>query len=1188
MKVKLLRRAESIVLALAMLISMFAVTAVTANAASGDILNVNVAEVTKKYSEIGSLLVMINQKRAEAGLGTLTMDQPLMNDAIVRAVELPMLYSTRNLLDVDFNDRFMLKDSYADNTYHEIVLSVSGELSKVASALMEQEEYTSAIFDPDITEIGIGVVTMRGEKTRYICVRTTNEKSMAGKNPTIVANSFYTQTESEETVTVQGYVTNFKFSSDYDNNDHKIVIGESEQIWLKAYELNGKSTYAKVKPASVTTSDWDVFTTQTGGILTAVSEGTADITIRVAGEDYRSYTKTVKMSAVVSIIGDFFADPIPDQPYTGSYIEPDVTVRNSKGEKLEKDVDYELDYSKNRNVGTATVDIYGIGDYDGKTAVVNFKIRKMTDPLIITVTADKYEALAGSEINVTATVKSGKAPSEFVFYSIKDKVSEEFDRNETGTAVFVPSEGGEYQIKVIAVNDDYTVNDSINVTVYEALTASVTLSDEEVLNGREFTATVTAKNGTEPYSYTYKMNGLSVAFNSSNTYTYKASGSGTATVEVVVTDKNQNTATASAQITVVDYPTCGFTFTPAEPEKGSTVTVAASSSGGFDPKTFTGVWSVDGEEQGTITFDSENKGQFTADKFGKYSVTVICKDSKDNEVSETKEFVISEPLSVSLGISKDKIKTGDVATLTATAAGGTAPYTYKFTNYDGTMLYNGSDNNCVFNADAAGTKTVSVTVTDKNGLTAVCELPVDITESLSVKAALTSMDAYVGDNNEILYDLTGGFAPVTLTMSYTHGQQTTAIEPDVNGKYFFNSGAAGQYSIEIKAVDAEGYEAFSYINYNVFNKVVNTSEISNTKVVRGKTLTVSGNSTGGLGTVSYSYYYKKIDSGAWTYCGTGKVKEFSFAAATSYKIKVVAADTSMSSDTKIFTILVKEPKDFINNSTIDSNVVYMDEGTTINTSISGGVAPYSFSYYYKKASSQTWTKFGSDSASGGVFNPAMTGEYQLRSVAVDVNGTRAEKIFDITVKKASAFRNTSTTKFDTVQRNSAIEIHGSAKGGKGPYTYEFYYKKSYKVHWKTIAASTEDPAVAYVVPNVTTSYDIKVIAKDSTGAVDEKIITVYVERFITEFTNVSTISTDEIEWGESVVVNAEAACADTPYTTEYYYKKTGSPVWQKAEDATNQSIFEFKPIFRSPYEIKVVMTDANGRVSTVQFHVDVE
>ncbi|GAB6393845.1 MAG: Ig-like domain-containing protein [Bacteroidales bacterium] len=55
---------------------------------------------------------------------------------------------------------------------------------------------------------------------------------------------------------------------------------------------------------------------------------------------------------------DFWIDPIPDQLYVGTYIEPEVVIGN-----LIRNVDYTVRYEMNINVGTATVIATGKGGY---------------------------------------------------------------------------------------------------------------------------------------------------------------------------------------------------------------------------------------------------------------------------------------------------------------------------------------------------------------------------------------------------------------------------------------------------------------------------------------------------------------------------------------------------------------------------------------------------------------------------------------------------------------------------------------------------------------------------------------------------------------------------------------------------------------------------------------------------------
>ena len=63
---------------------------------------------------------------------------------------------------------------------------------------------------------------------------------------------------------------------------------------------------------------------------------------------------------------------IEDQTYTGKEIKPTQELKD-KDKALIEGVDYTLSYSNNINVGTASLTITGIGNYEG-SVIINFKI----------------------------------------------------------------------------------------------------------------------------------------------------------------------------------------------------------------------------------------------------------------------------------------------------------------------------------------------------------------------------------------------------------------------------------------------------------------------------------------------------------------------------------------------------------------------------------------------------------------------------------------------------------------------------------------------------------------------------------------------------------------------------------------------------------------------------------------------
>ncbi|MFI3230590.1 MAG: hypothetical protein R3Y29_03435, partial [bacterium] len=98
-------------------------------------------------------------------------------------------------------------------------------------------------------------------------------------------------------------------------------------------------------------------------------------------------------------------DPIPDQPYTGTFItlnSPDLTINqvqvNGSNVTLVKDQDYTLEYSSNIEPGTAVLTLAGIGNYTGvlkETFLINKYDVSAFEQIKINITEPTY---TGSEI----------------------------------------------------------------------------------------------------------------------------------------------------------------------------------------------------------------------------------------------------------------------------------------------------------------------------------------------------------------------------------------------------------------------------------------------------------------------------------------------------------------------------------------------------------------------------------------------------------------------------------------------------------------------------------------------------------------------------------------------------------------------------------------------------------------------
>ena len=164
-------------------------------------------------------------------------------------------------------------------------------------------------------------------------------------------------------------------------------------------ELNGK--YCGALPV-------DCFTIEAAEGKNDVNAGDAYLTIvgrgNASGEAELAYTIIAKDIADAGVT----VEPIGELVYTGSALEPSVTVKD--GEKaLVKGTDYAVTYANNTNAGTATVTITGKGNYTGETEVTFEIVRKdIAEDEGFTIDPIPDQVYTGGEIEPEIVVKDGE------------------------------------------------------------------------------------------------------------------------------------------------------------------------------------------------------------------------------------------------------------------------------------------------------------------------------------------------------------------------------------------------------------------------------------------------------------------------------------------------------------------------------------------------------------------------------------------------------------------------------------------------------------------------------------------------------------------------------------------------------------------------------------------------------------
>jgi len=658
--------------------------------------------------------------------------------------------------------------------------------------------------------------------------------------------------------------------------------------------------------------------------------------------------------------------------------------------------------------------------------------------------------------SLTVTPSSGVAPYTYLWD----------DGTAQTTATASGLSAGTYEV---TVTDDNGCTANANATITEPtalVAASVVDANISCNGGTNGVATASAIGGTAPYTYLW----------SNSATTASLSGVAAGTYTVTITDANGCTANANATITEpIALVAASVVDANISCNGGTNGVATASAIGGTAPYTY--LWS-----------NSATTASIVGIAAGTYNVTI----TDANGCTDTSSVTITEPAPlVASGVVDANVTCNarNEGTATASATGGTAPYTYLWSNAETTASITGL---------AAGT--YNVTITDANGCTDASS--VTITEPAPLVASGV-VDANVtcngGTDGAATVNISsGGAAPFTYLWS---NSATTASLSGV---------AAGTYFVTI--TDANGCTATSSITITEPTALVATSVVdSNITCNAGTNGSATASATGG--TAPYNYLW----SNAATTASIVGV------AAGTYSVTITDANGCI--DTSSVTIT--EPTVLVAASVVDSNVSCNggSEGNA-TASVTGGTAPYTYLW------SNAATTASLVNVTAGTYNVTIT----------DANGCTDTS--SVTITEPTALVAASAVDINvTCNGGNDGAATASATGGTAPYTYL----------WSNAATTASIVGVTAETYNVTIT--------DANGCTDTSSVT------ITEPT--ALIASGVVD--ASVTCNGgndgAATASATGGTAPYTY------LWSNA--ATTASIVN---VTAGTYNVTI--TDANGCTDT--------
>lgn len=241
-----------------------------------------------------------------------------------------------------------------------------------------------------------------------------------------------------------------------------------------------------------------------------VNVGVATITVTGKGNYTGEVVKTFNIIKKTITDAEFVINIAADSyEFTGSAIEPAISVLWAENGALTVDADYTVTYTDNLNVGTATITVTGAGNYDG-TMTKTFTITPTEYIGTVVITADAATIAEGTVL--TAVAPAGGA---LTYQWMKN--GEEITENGTGSTYTVTAGDVDAAISVVVTSTGNYVGSLTSAEVLvgkTVLTATVTIAGDS-----ELTLTVEGAPAEENYTIVWLRDGEAISGATGTSYT---------------------------------------------------------------------------------------------------------------------------------------------------------------------------------------------------------------------------------------------------------------------------------------------------------------------------------------------------------------------------------------------------------------------------------------------------------------------------------------------------------------------------------------------------------------------------------------------------------------------------------------------------------------------------------------------
>lgn len=526
----------------------------------------------------------------------------------------------------------------------------------------------------------------------------------------------------------------------------------------------------------------------------------------------------------------------------------------------------------------------------------------------------------------------------------------------TGPFTYAWSNGGSTQTisNLHAGNYTVTVTNAAGCTataastVAQPMTLNVTVTGTNLVCGADNNGTVTANVtfGTAPFTYAWS--------NGASTQTLTGLAAGTYTVTVTSSEG----CTGSASKTIQGSPVINLNLAVTQVACNGTNTgsIIATVTGGTAP--FTYAWS-----NGATTASISNLAA------GNYSLTVT-----DNlGCTKSQSVTVTQPPVLAITFSNSPGSCGASGTSTANVTGGTAPYTYLWSNGATTP-----------NISNLAPGSYSITVTDANGCTKAGSTVIIAFPLMNLNVTATNTSCNGTTNGTATANVTNGTPP--LSYLWSNGGTTAMI----------TNLAPGTYSVTV--TDGNGCTKTGAATV-ALGAGLAINIVAPNFVCTGSTASATANPVGGNAPFTYLW-----SNGQTTQTATGLT-------AGSYSVTVTDNQGCFGSAS----VTLQQGGLFTINGTVQNVSCFNGNNGSVSLSVTGGTTPYSY----------VWSNGSSTANISGL----LAGNYTV--TVSDATGCTKSQIFTVS-QPSQLIANVNVTNGTCGNQGSAT---ASVTGGTSPYTY---------------------------------------------------------------------------------------------------------------------------------------------------------